>query len=177
MTSKSPHNQRHAACLILLSVNVSVPLLRLCNQKTTWLLRAESPVFAVFTIQPCSQTIGFCCGVWEFNSQDTLLNAITTNKNQCCPSWCLPEASPGSAATGQPGGICFRDSNHLNPLILMQRSSNFTTFAWMAELLPTSLDTSLDRILPAFFLFPLLDGACEHASSGCVVNVKSGAFT
>lgn len=123
---QSPHNQRHAACLILLSVDVSVPLLWLCNQKTTWLLKAESPVYAAFTIQLCSQTIGFCSGVWEFNSQDTSVSIVTTNKKQCLPSWCLPVPSPGSATTGQPGGICFRHSSHFNWLILMQRSSNFT---------------------------------------------------
>lgn len=86
MTSKSPHNQGHAACLILLPVDVSVPLLWLCNQKTMWLLKAEIPVYAVFTIQSWSETIAFFSGVWEFH----LLNAATTNKNQHCPSWCLP---------------------------------------------------------------------------------------
>lgn len=132
-------------------------MLWLHNQKTTWPLKAESPVYHASTIQSCSQTISFCWTVWALNSQDTLLSIATTNKHQCRSSWCRPAPSPCSATTPQPGSACFRDSGCLNWLILTQKSSNESPRG-RPKCCP-------DRIWPAFFLSPVLDGTCEHATS------------
>lgn len=54
------------------------------KQRGSWRLKSQFMLYLLSSRD--LKTIAFFCGVWEFD----LLNAATTNKNQCCPSWCLP---------------------------------------------------------------------------------------